>query len=155
MKMRNYTTQVPWSRTVFEIEQLLTKYGATKLMKHYHGDGRIEALFFEINGMAYRLPSNSSRCAELLQKEYPKRKKQAIEEQAERIVWRVIKDWIDAQLSLIHIGQVELQEIFLPYATDGNQTLYQKLKESNYAGLLAVEDKKPNAGGQVAPRRIR
>jgi len=139
MKIKNYTTAVPWVRTVHEIEQLLTKYGATKLMKHYHGDGRIEAIFFEINGMAYKLPSNSARCAELLQKEYPRRRKQAIEEQSERIVWRVIKDWIDAQMSLIHIGQVELQEIFLPYATDGTQTLYQKLKESNYAGLLTTE----------------
>jgi len=139
VKIRNYTTQIPWSKTVFEIEQLLTKYGATKVMKHYHGDGRIEALFFEINGLAYRLPANSAKCTELLQKEYPKKKKQLIKEQSERIVWRVIKDWIDAQMSLIHIGQVELQEIFLPYATDGHSTLYQKLKESNYAGLLTTE----------------
>ena len=58
------------------------------------------------------------------------------QEQSERVAWRVIKDWLDAQLSLIYVGQAELEQVMLPYATDGKTTLYEKLKQKNYAGLL-------------------
>ena len=35
-------------------------------------------------------------------------------------------DWVQAQMALIEAGQVQIDEVFLPYLTDGTgRTLYQ------------------------------
>ena len=56
-----------------------------------------------------------------------------MEKQARRTAWRNIKDWLDAQMALIETEQVKLEEIFLPYMTDGSgKTLYEYMKEGDF-----------------------
>ena len=46
--------------------------------------------------------------------------------QAERTAWRNVRDWIMARMAIIEAGQVKIDEVFLPYLTDGKgRTLYQ------------------------------
>lgn len=46
--------------------------------------------------------------------------------QAERTAWRNVRDWVMAQMAIIEAGQVQMEEVFLPYLTDSSgQTLYQ------------------------------
>ena len=35
--------------------------------------------------------------------------------QAERVAWRVLKDWLEAQLALIEAGVADMAEVMLPY----------------------------------------
>ena len=66
-------------------------------------------------------------------------KKQRIKvdrEQAEKTAWRNVRDWILAQMAFIKSGNVEVDEIFLPYLTDGKKTLYQAYK----TGQLLLSD---------------
>ena len=42
--------------------------------------------------------------------------KMRTKEQATRVAWRIVKDWLAAQLAMIEAGLVDLEEVFLPYA---------------------------------------
>lgn len=47
-------------------------------------------------------------------------------EQAERIAWRNVKDWIAAQVALVETEQATMDELFFPKLVDRNErTLYE------------------------------
>lgn len=47
-------------------------------------------------------------------------------EQAERVAWRIIKDWIEAQMAILESKQVVFEEIFLPYMLNNKgQTFFE------------------------------
>ena len=69
-------------------------------------------------------------------KVFAKQKVKPDREQAERTAWRNIRDWILAQMAFVEAGNVEGDEVFLPYLTDGKgKTLYQVYKD----GQLLLE----------------
>jgi peroxiredoxin family protein len=54
-------------------------------------------------------------------------------EQAERVAWRILKDWVEAQMALLDIEMVKMEEIFMPYIVDQKgQTLYEKLEQKQF-----------------------
>ena len=59
--------------------------------------------------------------------------------QSNRTAWKLLSDWIEIQVSLIKLEQVETIEIFLSYLYDPktNQTLFEKAKETNFKLLEA------------------
>lgn len=51
-------------------------------------------------------------------------------DQAERTAWRCLKDWVEAQMALIEIGMVSIDQVFLPYVINKEgKTLYAYAKE--------------------------
>lgn len=47
-------------------------------------------------------------------------------EQAARVCWRVLKDWLEVQMAMIEAGLAELEQIMLPYVmVEPGKTLYQ------------------------------
>ena len=54
-------------------------------------------------------------------------------EQAERVAWRILKDWVEVQMALLDMKMVQFEEIFMPYIEINNgQTLYEKLEEQQF-----------------------
>lgn len=52
-------------------------------------------------------------------------------EQAERVAWRIVKDWVEAQMAILESEMVQMDEIFLPYMVDNNgQTLFQAYRSN-------------------------
>jgi len=46
------------------------------------------------------------------------------------VAWRVVKDWIEAQLALLETKMVTLPQLFLPYAvTADGSTLYERIAQ--------------------------
>ena len=131
-KMKNYTTDISADRSILEIEKFLTLFGAGAIIKEYTPDGRVHSLMFKLQDDAFKLPANVSGVKEVLYKssrsahsgDGAKRR----EERAYRVAWRIIKDWVHAQLSLIASGQAQPQEIFLPYMFDGKTTFFQRFE---------------------------
>lgn len=129
-KMKNYTTDISADRSILEIEKFLTLFGAAAIIKEYTLDGRVHSLMFKLVDDAFKLPANVNGVKEILYKssrsahsdDGAKRR----EERAYRVAWRIIKDWVHAQLSLVASGQAQPQEIFLGYMLVGNRTLFQK-----------------------------
>jgi len=148
-RIKNFSTAISVEKTIAEIEQMLSKYGATKIMKEYDIDGHPVNLVFGImtgNGeMPVKLPVRTEKILEVFKMQVSNKKLPRkfwsgdwAKEQADRVGWRIIKDWLDAQLTLIGIQMVKIHEIFLPYAYDSksNQTLFEKMEERGFSGLL-------------------
>lgn len=55
-------------------------------------------------------------------------------EQAQRVAWRVLKSWIEAQIAIIETGMVAADEVFLPYQiVQGGETVYEAYLRSDRA----------------------
>ena len=148
VKLRNYTTSVPASKSIGEIQALLIKFGSEKVMIESKG-GRIDGISFAIriddDLTPFKLPANTEKVLKYLWEEYcdktTRRRKEQSDfiEDAYNIAWRIIKDWIHAQLSIIEIGMVHAEEVFLPYLIlDGNKTLYQKFASGEMKKFLPL-----------------
>ena len=138
MAILNYTTSVDSFKTVSEIEYILMKHNAKSIMKNYDGESITGLSFLIDTGMQQvpvRLPVKIDECLEDLKREKQKGTKniKATREQAERVAWRILKDWVEAQMALLDINMVQLQEIFLPYIElpSGN-TIYQTLEQKQF-----------------------
>ena len=64
-------------------------------------------------------------------------------EKAERVAWRQLLRWIQAQVAMIQTGMVKAEEVFLPYWFDPvkSQTLFQSMSEMRFKALPAPEVK--------------
>lgn len=157
MFLKNYTSDVPVSQTIFRIEQVLIKCGVSGITKEYGPNSEVTAIRFQIpvneREMTIRLPANAERALEALWLNYAdgdkitsdgkalqwssKRKKRAdFVEQAQRTAWKIVQDWVEVQISMIQLKQAETVEVFLPYIWDGKQTVFARIKESGYRALL-------------------
>lgn len=139
MAILNYTTTIDAFKTVSEIEYILMKHKAKSIMKNYEGESITGLSFLIDTGMMQvpiKMPVRIEDCLKVLQKEKknsPRTNIKATREQAERVAWRILKDWIEAQMALLDIEMVTMQEIFLPYIeTSTGQTIYQKLEEKQF-----------------------
>lgn len=133
----NYTTKIKPEKTAGEIQQMLGKSGASAVMSEYV-EGEVSAIAFQLpfNGqiLSFRLPINADGVFTCLVNECPK-SYQSIE-QAKRTAWRIIKDWVEAQLALVEAHQAVMVEVFLPYLQDSNgSTVYQKLSSDGFLAL--------------------
>lgn len=147
MALKNYTSTVPVEKTVGEIHIMLAQHGARKIMFDYDDAGRILAICFSIEtpqgAQGIKLPANADRVQAVLkqQKNDPKNRNRvnidASFEQAERVAWRIVKDWLGAQLAILETEMVEVQQVFLPYFVNRQgQTLF----ECYTAGRLMLRD---------------
>lgn len=138
MAILNYTTTVDAYKTVTEIERVLVKHGARSIMKNYDGE-TITGLSFLIDTgvrqIPVRLPVKINECLEILSTEKRNGTKnvKATREQAERVAWRILKDWVEAQMALLDVQMVKFEEIFLPYIeTNDGKTVYERLEEKQF-----------------------
>lgn len=131
MPILNYTTTVSIYETIGEIEGKLAKHSAKKIMKEYDNDGEIVALSFMINTpggpQAIRLPVNVDAIQKVLIKQRTNNSKVKTDrEQAARVAWRIVKDWVEAQMAILEAEMVAMDEIFMPYMLmDDQRTVYQ------------------------------
>jgi hypothetical protein len=114
----NYTTTIAAFKTASEIEHILMKHKAKSVMKEFDGDS-ITGLSFLIDTghsqVPIKLPVKVDACLAVLKKEKRDGGKNIkdTKEQAERVAWRILKDWVEAQMALLDIEMVQMEEIFI------------------------------------------
>jgi hypothetical protein len=132
-KLKNYSTAVPADRSIAEVEDLLVKFGAQAIMKTHLADGRCNMLAFKLDEKSFRLPANVEGVHDVLfghtQARHGVNQMSEREAKSYRVAWRIIRDWLHAQLSLIASGQAAPEQILLPYMFDGKRTLYEAYKD--------------------------
>ena len=124
----NYTTQTPTEQTISEIQKMLAGHNVTAFMTEYDGP-QVSSVSFKINiddkPMGFKLPCNWRAVQEIFKQKNANRKRRngrledRIDEsdaQAQRTAWRIIKDWVEAQLALVEVNLVTVPQVFLPYA---------------------------------------
>lgn len=143
MALLNYTTQIASEKTVTEIQGILARSGAMAIMTTYDADGVLTGINFRIQTpfgpTAYTLPCDIGAVYQILDQQSQKGKvpkRLVTNEQAARVGWRIIKDWIEAQLALVQTAMVTMDQVFLPYAcTPTGETVYQRYVNAGMSGL--------------------
>jgi hypothetical protein len=141
-KLLNYTTEIAAEKTVGEIQRKLAQAGASQVLHGYDREGNLSELSFKIKTqfgeMAFRLPANIEAVQGVLTRQFKSgRSRFASREHATKVAWRILKDWIEAQLALLRTGMVTVEQAFLPYAQNSNgQTVYEVLVEKRFTGML-------------------
>ena len=136
MAIKNYTSTVDVYKSLGGIQGALASHGARKIMVDYDVGGKPIGVMFGIETTegprGFALPANVDGVMAV----FTRQKIKADREQAERTAWKNVHDWVLAQMALIEAGQVQIDEVFLPYLTDGRgRTLYQLYQ----GGQLALE----------------
>lgn len=137
MAIKNYTTTIDVYKSLGEIQGALASHGARKIMVDYDEEGQPVGVAFGIETpvgpRGFLLPANVDGVRAV----FAKQKIREQDGQAERTAWRNVRDWIMAQMAIIEAGQVEMEEVFMPYLTDRQgRTLYQLYQ----GGQLAIGD---------------
>jgi hypothetical protein len=148
----NYTTTVPVTQTVAECQAILAAAGASSASVHFK-DGQPAGLSFSLDtphGLRnFTLPVNTGGIHRVLAKaerdgQFAAARKKAgtfsSPEHAARVAWRVVKDWLEANLALIAAQMVTIDEVMLPWLhiqIGGEQrTLFEHYKAQERAALL-------------------
>lgn len=151
MALLNFFTKVPVERTVAEVQALLASAGADEIMTRYV-DRRPAGVTFTLTvpggtRQAFALPVDVDGVAQVIRKQRDggdltagggiTRAMLGSREHAERVAWRIAKDWLAAQLALVAAAMVTFDQVMLPYLlVTRDQTLYQRFVES---GLRELE----------------
>jgi len=150
MAVKNITSNIAPEKTIMEIEQILARFGAKAILKQYEGRYPI-GICFQLETekgqlVPFKLPMKIEQARMIIQRAVDERKltkkfrqEPLRTEKALIVGWRIIKDWIHAQLSLIEMNYAQAIEIFLPYIYDNrtSQTFFEKVEQSKF--LLALE----------------
>jgi hypothetical protein len=150
MGLLNYTTNIDPDKTALEIAKCLSSHGASGVLTEYDPtENYLVSISFRIklndNQISFRLPCDWKPVLEIMYKDKPnpftdEKKHDQLENtrraQAVRTAWRIIKDWVEAQMALVETQMARTEEVFLPYAImkDG-RTLAEHI-ETNPGFLL-------------------
>lgn len=126
MAIKNYTSEVSVYKSLAEIQAALAEHGARRIMVEYDNAGQPMGVTFGIETVAgaraFCLPANVDGVRAVMARQ----KVKCPDGQAERTAWRNVRDWVLAQVAIIEAGMVQMEEVFLPYMTDGRgRTVYQ------------------------------
>lgn len=146
INLKNYTSGVPPTRSVSQIEQTLVSIGAKHIAKTYDDNSNLSGITFQITQdnrpMIFKLPANVELIEKMMLDEVKRPRRGTIEktkDQAQRTAWKLLLDWVEVQASMIIIGRREAMEVFLPYAYDPqrDQTFFERLQETKFKMLSA------------------
>lgn len=144
MPIKNYTTKIPASKTVQRIQTLLAQSGARRVMIEYDAEGNPDTVAFEIEYLPgeclrFLLQANAGGCLQALEDDPGSLPDRLINEiHARRVAWRIVLNWIEAQLAMIEAEQASMARLLLGYAmTPDRRTVFDVIVEGEGRKLLA------------------
>jgi len=138
MAILNYTTSIATEKTAGEIQKKLSVAGAQAILSEYDKDGIMCSMSFRINNIFFKLPINIDGVYAAMSKDRNIPNKLKSYEQASRVAWRIIKNWIEAQVAIIQAGQAELVQVFLPYAQNKDgKTVFEAIKDNGFKQITS------------------
>ena len=146
MPLLNYTTKVNAQKTVTEVMGLLVAKGADEISIVYDDDRQPAGLKWTVQSprlgrVAFALPCNIDAVfVKLTDQRIMVTSPESRRQQAIRTSWRILKDWVEAQMALLETGMVTMDEILLPYMLSGGQTFYQALVAGEFKALNPPQD---------------
>jgi len=142
--IKNYTTEIPAQRTIMEIQNMLIEASAVSIAMETEA-GQIKALFFKLKLGEQEMPFKlSARPEKVYQTLYAGMRGndnrhivEARKQKALNIAWRIVKDWLEVQLSLIKIDMANPSEVFFPYLlVSATETLYERAEREDFQNFF-------------------
>jgi hypothetical protein len=142
------TTEVPAERTASEISAVLIQAGATQIATEY-SEGKITGLRWTMRAcgrdLLFAMPARVDPVYKILKKRrsssfLSNQEEINLRAKADRVAWRQLLRWTQAQLAMIECGMTEASEVFLPYIqTPGGQSLFEVFRGGEFKQLPAPE----------------
>lgn len=118
-----YTTSVATAKTAATVAGMLAARGASRVMTEYGDGGSVRGLSFEIRTeygvRGFSLPIRTEGVLATLKRDRVE-KRYLTMEHAEKVAWRVVHDWLKAQLAMIDAGTTSMDEVMFPWMIGGN-----------------------------------
>jgi hypothetical protein len=138
-RLKNYASEAS-EESIFEaIRKTLALHKARRIVFDYDDAGRAISIEFTVTlgktPYVFKLPARFDEAEPLVAEARKAMRMSAtsgekLRDQTYRAVWATIRDWIDAQMALIDIGAVRLEEVFLPYLlVDQGKTMFERFAE--------------------------
>jgi len=135
------TTKIGADQSAAEIVRELVAHGARSINTDYD-DGRVVGLRWVMrvsgNDVLFDMPARVDAVRKLLLRETTGNARRLVDEKAERIAWRQLLRWVQAQLAFIDCGMAQTAEVFMPYIVlnpGTNQRLFDTMMESQFKAL--------------------
>jgi hypothetical protein len=144
-------TEIPAEKTAAEISSCLIAAGATQISTRYQeskivglmwtmriGTGELNfAMPARVEPLYEILKNRRSRIGTFLSTETTAR----LRAQAERVAWRQLLRWVQAQLAMIDVNMAQRHEVFMPYIQRSDGKTFFEYFESTQLKLPAAEAK--------------
>ena len=139
MAILNYTTSISADKTVMEIQTMLVKAKASAVMSEFE-NGVIVRLSFKITTKhgdhAFQLPANIDGVYAAMKRDTKVPARSKTRDQAARVAWRIMRDWIAAQIAIIEADMATLPQVFLPYMQiSATETVYSRFEKQGFPAL--------------------
>jgi hypothetical protein len=119
--------------------------GAHQILTEFDNRGEPSGIAFAVivaGGLRqFSLPVNAYAVQAVLKRDQTVARYSSLE-QAQRSAWRLLKDWLEAQLTFVETGMVTLEQAMLPYLRDREgRTVYELYLDGRVMGMpqLALE----------------
>lgn len=157
IKLKNRTSVVAPEKTSERIEKILVEAGANDIRKRYENSKLIGVDFSmqtDLGLINFRIPVHSDRAYEVMLKQRTRyansSQKRALFEQAERTAWKMAQEWLEIQLSMVAMKQVEFVQALLTYAVRNDGTTFFDVIKADGLKMLAsrneLDDEVVDAG---------
>lgn len=138
MPLLNYTTSVAVAKTASEVQTVLVKAGARSIRADYDENGSPIGVAFTIETpqgvRAFSLPVNAEKVHLVLRRDRGVAPRYKERSQADRVAWRILKDWVEAQAAIVATEMVSLEQVMLPYMnTPDGRTIYELFQSQQLA----------------------
>lgn len=149
--IRNYTSTIPVDKSIARIEAMLVAAGVRHVLKIYDED-RLEGIIFEMQlvntdrVVSVKLPARVKQIETLLLAEIKRPRETThinVKEQACRTAWKLLAEWVEINIALVKLKQIDLLEVFLPYVYTNTTKLsfYETLAKNNFKQLMLGDSK--------------
>ena len=142
MPILNYTTTISVDKTVGEVTKVLARKGVARISTLYDTEGAPSGLAFTMTTphgpREFEIPVNVEGVLASMKRDRNVPNSKTNPAQAQRVAWRILKDWIEAQVALIEAQMASLDQIMLPYLiVNPGQTLYAVYQAREMAAIEA------------------
>ncbi len=147
-------TEIPTDRTAAEISSCLVQAGATTIHTRYK-DGKISGLDWTMrvgmNEVRFAMPARVDPVYQMLasrrqgwsknygDKYFGSELREKLRSQADRVAWRQLLRWVQAQLAIIEVGMVKSAEVFMPYMQQADGRTFFEYFEAKQLALPEPE----------------
>ena len=135
MAILNYTSVVPVTQTVGEIQAVLNRRGVSRISTVFDDESNAVGLAFTLatdyGVRDFELPIRIEGVLAALQSDTSIPKGKRTPEQAARTAWRIALSWLETQAALVDAELAKLDEVMMPFMVDGRgRTMYSLMRSS-------------------------
>ena len=144
MNLKNYTSGVSATTSISHIEQYLIDYGASDISKKYDENKICKTITFRIIVDAiptfFQISVNTEACFKVIRSNRvrPTTATDVTDrKQAERTAWKIVSDWVEIQIAMVMMNQIDLVQAFLAnvYDPQTEKTFYTSIKDNGFKQL--------------------